>query len=1634
MYFDNEKEEIVFRYLKTIIEKNSSDKNIALAKEITENINPPYRELEKKADRLKVLLWDKSIKAIEEVFKGENYKKLELLLQEDYAELGKIIWDNASKYPYSIGYYRRSYRTKKSSHLYLNKNIEKLKELIYLKASDFSLVKYFENNKEKYNGIGVISDIIAVELDRNDNEVLEKIKEVIYSDNNTSIVTREIIRGLLMSENEEAHRILGDLLLAAKLQEGLRQVIVENLDEGSKEAFIYMLKLIIDNNLIRFSSVVRGFSVWTGLYLEAEKPKLILKCFEAVYRVLKDKEYQEECLASDDNILLYTGIWSVAFNELEDAKEVLNELLHGKVKYKKLAALQFLSQIQFETYKHKIACEMLEDEDLEVVGSALKNIFTGINAYSLIYNKNLIKPYVELGEAYYGVGLFNKLKRVLDNMPKKEITFKESLFPWISFELTKTELMDNMLLAVGMSYNDEILDILIDYKDKMSVQAREVLVKKFLKEPENLKQRNALIEACGDRGQSVREAAFKTINALELNREDYVYIEDLLKYKSGDLRKNAIKLLLKQSNEELMKSINNLINSKDENKKLAAIDIVNAIEGDTNHKPIFEESLKAVAAMEDVLQKGKLLTENIGNDQKEGKNLNNGFGLYDPSKDYEPIEIKNNNFDIQSKFCSTEEEIIKIVNTFSGLIDKNRDLEYETTRWDGNKEMIILGGSYYLQPFSTESRKLNNYPLAEEIRTAARNIGLDAWKLLELNFYMKAVHFRRYSANSKWYDEFLEMNFNYGTVKKLSKSLEKIKYYQLIKDYFILLADEIEKDEIFNISKTITEYIYTVIPKDRHTKKYSEGSYYNSGTRIKAYFSAASEINDWLYLLKNNSETDDKFKEYFNIAYNYYKASEYNVNGSLEIYDFGKALDLDIIDENEALKEIMGRPNSSQNIELLTSVHKYHRERVIKYEKLLELASKAVEVIGEIEVNRGELDTEVTLLASKVKKCYGVNIFASIILASEKDTYIRGYNFVSGDCTKKQILSHLLKCCYPKAGETAENLKKFLKGKKVTSKQLIEAAMYSPGWLDIVAEYLGYEGLKSACWYFHAHVNDYFSDEKTAIVARYTPITVEDLKDGAFDQEWFKEAYETLGEKNFKVVYDSAKYIAGGALHKRSQLFADATLGKLDLEEVKNRVKDKRNKDYLLTYGLIPVKNKEDVLDRYEYIQEFIKESKKFGAQRQSSERRSGSIALLNLARNAGFSDINRLIWNMETLKIQSVLAYLEPKAIEEVEVQLVIDEFGQADVVCIKAGKALKSIPAKLKKNEYILEINQLKKDLKDQYARARKSFEDAMENGEIFKGVELIELCKNPVLAPIIKSLVFKTNAFIGYLQENSLINYKNEVFKLKEDDDIIIAHPLHLYEAKVWRDYQKDIFEKKIVQPFKQVFRELYLPNKDELKEQTLSRRYAGHQVQPKKTLALLKTRGWMASDEEGLQKVYYKENIIATIYALADWFSPADIESPTIEFVRFEDRKTYKLLNLEEVSKLIFSEVMRDLDLVVSVAHVGGVDPEASMSTIEVRTAIVEEILKLMKLSNVKLKGTHAHISGVYGEYTVHLGSGIVHKMGSGAINIIPIHSGQRGKLFLPFIDSDPKSAEIISKIAILAEDSKIKDPSILEQVV
>ncbi len=59
--------------------------------------------------------------------------------------------------------------------------------------------------------------------------------------------------------------------------------------------------------------------------------------------------------------------------------------------------------------------------------------------------------------------------------------------------------------------------------------------------------------------------------------------------------------------------------------------------------------------------------------------------------------------------------------------------------------------------------------------------------------------------------------------------------------------------------------------------------------------------------------------------------------------------------------------------------------------------------------------------------------------------------------------------------------------------------------------------------------------------------------------------------------------------------------------------------------------------------------------------------------------------------------------------------------------------------------------------------------------------------------------------------------------------------------------------------------------------------------------------------------------------------------------------------------------------------------------------------------------------------------MTHVMPGGSLFIVPVHGQHRGRLFLPFADDDPKTAEVISKTLLLARDKQIKDPGILEQI-
>jgi hypothetical protein len=177
---------------------------------------------------------------------------------------------------------------------------------------------------------------------------------------------------------------------------------------------------------------------------------------------------------------------------------------------------------------------------------------------------------------------------------------------------------------------------------------------------------------------------------------------------------------------------------------------------------------------------------------------------------------------------------------------------------------------------------------------------------------------------------------------------------------------------------------------------------------------------------------------------------------------------------------------------------------------------------------------------------------------------------------------------------------------------------------------------------------------------------------------------------------------------------------------------------------------------------------------------------------------------------------------------------------------------------------------------------------------------------------------------------------------------------------------------------------------------------------------------------------KEGITAFVSSRHGYTTPAEFEAPTFDTERLTKRGEWESLKLESIAQRLFSEIMRDLDLVVSVAHVGGVDPKASQSTLEMRAVLLCDTSRLLKLENVQIMGSVATIQGQIG-YSMHLGSAVVHQQPGGLVCIVSVRNQARGRIFLPFADSDLRRAEVIAKV-LLAKDSEIQDPVILRQLV
>jgi hypothetical protein len=316
----------------------------------------------------------------------------------------------------------------------------------------------------------------------------------------------------------------------------------------------------------------------------------------------------------------------------------------------------------------------------------------------------------------------------------------------------------------------------------------------------------------------------------------------------------------------------------------------------------------------------------------------------------------------------------------------------------------------------------------------------------------------------------------------------------------------------------------------------------------------------------------------------------------------------------------------------------------------------------------------------------------------------------------------------------------------------------------------------------------------------------------------------------------------------------------------------------------------------------------------------------------------------------------------------------------------------------------------------------------------------------------------------------------------------HPMQEEPGEVlaWRDW---LAELEIRQPFKQAHREVYLLTDAERTTSTYSNRFAAHVIKQHQFNALCAARGWknklrlMVDDEYppatrelpvwGLRAEFWVEG-------LGDNYGTDTTEAGTYLYLATDQVRFYNIyarenyahaggggfrglgtptgpLTLEEVPPLVLSEVMRDVDLFVGVASVGN-DPNwadggpegryrdywtsysfgALSQTAKTRRQVLQRLIPRLKIADrCRLEDRFLIVQGDLRSYRIHLGSGnILMEPNDQYLCIVPTRAPTTGnlgnRLFLPF-EGDRTLAIILSKALLLAEDTKIKDPTILHQI-
>lgn len=424
-----------------------------------------------------------------------------------------------------------------------------------------------------------ISDTyMAVALMQGDKMVEDYIYSFMEGDTSgNQRLEYDLFRAIGKSGNKRLLEAEGRLLTATHLQEGLRQTIMKTANAGKPESYQYLLGIVEEQGLQRFSSVKRCLMVTTGMVMEStkldNKTDKVLKMMTEMLLHTKDAT---QYVHSDNAMEVFLGLWGIGFYEVMNALPMVQTLIEQVKPNRVQAAILWLGTLQWpEAINPYIDAAILRWKDDMSVMAGLMN---------LLCNEPELREYRKKQKSNESHELINALKDVLANLKDNRV-FYPYVFPWICRRLRKEDIAYAICLEALRSGDSDLMDEVCIYLPQCNADERHALVEEITYD--SPLRRLLLFSLLTDRSWKVRDSIMKKVVSLTLTDEVVTALEDALSMKYTDLRFNIIINLLKLPNNRLQTSLQRLLADNVVERRLAALDLLKQAEFRKNSSELF---------------------------------------------------------------------------------------------------------------------------------------------------------------------------------------------------------------------------------------------------------------------------------------------------------------------------------------------------------------------------------------------------------------------------------------------------------------------------------------------------------------------------------------------------------------------------------------------------------------------------------------------------------------------------------------------------------------------------------------------------------------------------------------------------------------------------------------------------------------------------------------------------------------------------------------------------------------------------------------------------------------------------------------------------------------------------------------